>query len=85
MKKAIRVLMVALIVLSLAAPAVFAESAKGEIIAVEGGTYTVKDYNGKEYKITQELVMGLNLQTGDLVEVELEQAKPVKVKKVEKK
>ena len=85
MNRIFKVLMAVLIVLALAAPAFCAEPVKGEVIAIEGGTYTVKDYNGKEYKITNDLAMGLNLQTGDLVEVELQEAQPAKVKKVEKK
>lgn len=85
MNRIFKVLMAALIVLALAAPAFCAEPVKGEVVAIDGGTYTVKDYNGKVYKITQELAVGLNLQTGDLVEVELEQAQPAKVKKLEKK
>jgi len=85
LKKMIKVLMIALVVLTLAAPLAFAEPVKGEVIAVEGGTYTVKDYNGKEYKLTEDLVTGLNLQTGDVVQMELDEAKPVKVKKAEKK
>ena len=85
MKQICKVLMAALIVLALAAPAFCAEPVKGEVVAIEGGTYTVKDYNGKEYKITKDLAVGLNLQTGDLVEVELQEAQPAKVKKVEKK
>ncbi|MGA7877724.1 MAG: hypothetical protein WCA08_18840 [Desulfoferrobacter sp.] len=84
LKKIVKVLMVALVVLSLAAPVAFADPVKGEVVAVEGGTYTVKDYNGKEYKITEDLAAGLNLQTGDLVEMELQEAQPVKVKKAEK-
>lgn len=85
MHRIFKVLTAALIVLVLAAPAFCAEPVKGEVVAIEGGTYTVKDYDGKVYKITEELAVGLNLQTGDVVEIELEQAQPAKVKKVEKK
>lgn len=46
MKKMCKGLMAALIVLALAAPAFCAGPVKGEIVAIEGGTYTVKDYNG---------------------------------------
>ena len=84
LKKIVKMLMIALVVLSLAAPMAFAEPLKGEVVAVEGGSYTVKDYNGKEYKITEDLAAGLNLQTGDLVEMELQEAQPVTVKKAEK-
>jgi len=84
LKKTVKMLMIALVVLSLAAPMAFADPVKGEVIAVEGGSYTVKDYNGKEYKITEDLAAGLNLQTGDLVEMELQEAQPVNVKKAEK-
>lgn len=83
-KKILKVLMVALIALSLAAPIALAEPIKGEVVVVEGGTYTVKDYDGKEYKITEDLATGLNLQTGDVVQFELQEAKPANVKKVEK-
>jgi len=82
-KRILRMLMVALVVLSLAAPVAFAEPVKGEVIAVESGTYTVKDHDGKEYKITEDLAVGLDLQTGDIVEMEMQEAQPVKVKKAE--
>lgn len=84
LKNIVKILMIALVVLSLAAPMAFADPVKGEVIAVEGGTYTVKDYNGKEYKITEDLAAGLSLQTGDVVEMELQEAQPVSVKKAEK-
>jgi hypothetical protein len=84
MNRIFKVLMAALIVLALAAPAFCAEPVKGEVVAFEGGTYTVKDYNGKVYKITKDLAVGLNLQTGDLVEVELDEAQPTQAKKVKK-
>ncbi len=85
LRKIVKMLMIALVVISLAAPLAFAEPVQGEVIGVEGGTYTVKDYNGKEYQITEDLAAGLNLQTGDLVEVELQEAQPASIKKVEKK
>lgn len=84
LKKILKVLMVALIALSLAAPVALAEPIKGEVVAVEGGTYTVKDYDGKEYQITEDLATGLDLQTGDVVQFELQEAKPANVQKVEK-
>ena len=84
LKKTLKMLMVALVVLSLAAPLALAEPVKGEVVAAEGGTYTVTDYNGKEYKITEDLAVGLDLQTGDMVEMEMQEAQPVKVKKAEK-
>jgi len=84
LKNVLKVFLAALFVFSLAVPAVCAEPVKGEVILIEGGTYIVKDRDGKEYKITQELAVGLDLETGDMVEIELEQAQPVKVKEVEK-
>ncbi len=84
-KNVMRFLMIALVVISLAAPIAFAEGPiKGEVIAAEGGTYTVKDYDGKEYQITEDLATGLNLQTGDVVQFELQEAKPANVQKLEK-
>lgn len=83
LRKVFKVLLVALFVFSLAVPVVCAEPVKGEVIGVEGGTYTVKDHDGKEYQITEDLAVGLDLQTGDMVEMELQEAQPVKVKKAE--
>ncbi|MCK8602882.1 hypothetical protein [Desulfoferrobacter suflitae] len=82
--RVIRLLVVALAIVSLAAPATFAGGPiKGEIIAIEGGTYTVKDYDGKEYQISEELVTGLDLETGDVVQFELEEAEPVNIQEVD--
>jgi len=85
LKKVLKILMVAVVALSLAAPVALAEPIKGEVIAIEGGTYTVKDYDGKEYQITEELVTGLDLETGDIVQFDLQEAKPANVKEVPKK
>lgn len=82
LKNVLKVFLIALFVFSLAVPVVCAEPVKGEVVLFEGGTYTVKDRDGKEYKITEDLAVGLDLETGDLVEIELEDAKPVKVKEV---
>ncbi|MDY0042332.1 MAG: hypothetical protein RBS57_18640 [Desulforhabdus sp.] len=84
LKLVLRILLVALVALTLAAPVAFAEPIQGEVVVIEGGTYTVKDRDGKEYQITQELVTGLDLETGDIVQFELEEAKPVNIKEIPK-
>jgi hypothetical protein len=82
-KRSVGVLLVTLMVLFLSAPFALAEEQTGTIIIIDEqqGVYTVKGDDGKEYQITQELVVGMDLQTGDTVIMEIEEATPVKVRK----
>jgi hypothetical protein len=52
-----------------------------EVVKTEGGVYTVKGKDGKEIQIKQELVQRFNPKTGEMVDVYMEGASPVHVKK----
>jgi hypothetical protein len=84
-EKFVKILAIATVVLMLTSSLALAGNVDGEITSVEGGVYTVKGADGKEYQIKQELAKDLDLKTGDMVEVYIEEAQPVKVKKKEKK
>jgi hypothetical protein len=58
-----------------------ADSVPAQIVKTEGGVYTVKDKDGKEIQIKEELVQRFNPRTGDGVVVYMEGAAPVYVKK----
>ncbi len=53
----------------------------GTIIAVEEEVVKVKGDDGKEYEIAVEDVVAEDLKTGDMVEYEIVEEKPVKVQK----
>lgn len=57
------------------------ESASGTIIAVDEEVVTVKGDNGKEYEIAVAEVVAEDLKTGDIVEYEIVEEKPIKVHK----
>ena len=59
------------------------KSSSGTIIEVdmEGGKYTVKDYDGKVYELDKTYITEENLKTGDAVEYEIVEGKPVHVRK----
>ena len=57
------------------------ESASGTVIAVDEEVATVKGDNGKEYEIAVTEVVAEDLKTGDIVEYEIVEEKPVKVHK----
>ena len=79
---------IALAVLLLASPAIYAGGAKsgGTIVAVDEETdvYTIKGDDGKTYEVTDVSVVAEDLKTGDMVEYDLIEAKPVNVKKKSK-
>jgi hypothetical protein len=72
----------AAVLMAVASPAL-AEKKHGEIIAVAGETYTVKGSDGKEYKVEKDLATGEDLQTGDVVVMEMKDIKPVGVKELQ--
>ena len=58
-----------------------ANMVSAEVVKTEGGVYTVKGKDGKEIQIKQELVERFNPKTGEMVDVYMEGAAPVHVKK----
>jgi hypothetical protein len=83
-EKFTKVLAIAVVVLMVASSLALAGSVTGEVTTIEEGVYTIKGADGKEYQIKQELVKDLDLKTGDMVEIYIEEVRPVKVKKTEK-
>jgi hypothetical protein len=57
------------------------QKATGTITVVTKEHVTVKGADGKEYKVDAAKVVQENLKTGDIVEYEIIEAKPVNVKK----
>ena len=57
------------------------ESASGTIIAVEEEVVKITGNDGKEYEIAVADVVAEDLKTGDIVEYEIVEGKPVKVHK----
>jgi hypothetical protein len=57
------------------------EAQDGTVIAVEETTVKFKGADGKMYEMTEDDVMGEDLKTGDIVEYELVEGKPVKERK----
>ena len=59
------------------------KSSSGTImeVDVQGGKYTVQDYNGKVYELDKAYITEENLKTGDTVEYEIVEGKPVHVRK----
>jgi hypothetical protein len=55
--------------------------ASGTITVVQKEFVTVKDADGKTWQIAAEKVVQENLKTGDIVEYEIIEGKPVNVKK----
>jgi len=55
--------------------------ASGTITAVEKEVVVVKGADGKTYEIAAEKVVQENLKTGDIVEYEIIEGKPLNVKK----
>jgi hypothetical protein len=58
-----------------------AAKATGTVTVVTKEHVTVKGADGKEYKVDAAKVVQENLKTGDIVEYEIVEAKPVNVKK----
>jgi hypothetical protein len=58
-----------------------ANMVSAEVVKTEGGVYTVKGKDGKEIQIKQELVQHFNPKTGETVDVYMEGASAVHVKK----
>lgn len=61
------------------------QKASGTIVAVQKEVVVVKGADGKTFEIEAEKVAALNLKTGDLVEYEIIEGKPVNVSKSMKK
>jgi hypothetical protein len=59
------------------------KTSSGTIIEVDvqGGKYTVKDYDGKVYELDKTYITEENLKAGDAVEYELIESKPAHVKR----
>jgi len=58
-----------------------ADKASGTVVAVEEAVVKVKGADGKVYEIKAAEVIAENLKTGDIVEYEIVEGMPVKVKK----
>jgi hypothetical protein len=61
------------------------EKPTGTIVAVTEGVVNVKAADGKMYQIKVEDIIAEDLKTGDVVEYELDEGKPLHVKKAAKK
>jgi hypothetical protein len=61
------------------------QKASGTIVAVQKEVVIVKGADGKTFEIEVEKVAALNLKTGDLVEYEIVEGKPVNINKAMKK
>lgn len=61
------------------------QKASGTIVAVQKEVVIVKGADGKTFEIDVEKVAALNLKTGDLVEYEIIEGKPVNINKAMKK
>ena len=82
-RKLMKTLTCAFAVLFVASTLALAQGMKasGTVTVVTKEHVTVKGADGKEYKVDAAKVVQENLQTGDIVEYEVIEAKPVNVKK----
>lgn len=82
-RKLMKTLSCALAVLFVASTLALAagQKASGEVVAVQKEVVIVKGADGKTYEIEAVKVVELNLKTGDLVEYEIVEGKPVNLKK----
>jgi cold shock CspA family protein len=64
-------------------PAFAADKGSGTVIAVdeEADVFTIKGSDGKTYQVEAASVVAEDLKTGDMVEYDIVEAKPVKVQK----
>ena len=82
-RKLMKILTCALAVLFVASTFALAQAMKasGTITVVQKEFVTVKGADGKTWQIAAEKVVQENLKTGDIVEYEIIEGKPVNVKK----
>jgi len=85
MKRAIMILGVIATLSLILSPFAFGqeEEVPGTVVLVNepAGSFTVKDYDGQEYRIDYGLIVGQDIRTGDTVVVTVKDAEPVKVEK----
>ena len=79
----LRIVTAALAVVLLSSPWALAQGGKqsGTVIAVAEEVVKVKGTDGKTYEVKVADVIGENLKTGDIVEYEIVEEKPVKAHK----
>lgn len=82
-RKFMKILTCALAVLFVTSTLALAAGAKasGTVTAVQKEVVVVKGADGKTYEIAAEKVVQENLKTGDFVEYEIIEGKPINVKK----
>jgi hypothetical protein len=84
-KKLTRTIAALALVLGAATFALTADKASGTIVAIAEGVADVKGADGKTYQIKVADIVAEDLKTGDMVEYEVIEGKPVNVKKPAKK
>lgn len=85
-RKVMKALSCALAILLVASTLALAagQKASGVIVAVEKEIVVVQGADGKTFEIEAAKVVELNLKTGDIVEYEIVEGKPLNVKKSQK-